>query len=56
MYWKYTQEAVIEGGCHAYFGMYGEQEGDKTALVSPEEQMEETARLAAEWMKKGKKG
>ena len=51
-----TQEAVIEGGCHAYFGMYGEQEGDKTALVSPEEQMEETARLAAEWMKKGKEG
>lgn len=49
-----TQEIVIEGGCHAYFGMYGEQEGDNKALISPREQMEETARLAAEWMKKGK--
>lgn len=51
-----TQENVIEGGCHAYFGMYGEQEGDGKALIAPKEQIEETARLAAEWIKKGKTG
>lgn len=51
-----TQENVIEGGCHAYFGMYGEQEGDGKALIAPKEQIEETAYLAAEWIKKGKTG
>lgn len=51
-----TEEVVIKGGCHAYFGMYGEQEGDREALISPEEQIEETARLTAEWMKKGNAG
>lgn len=36
-------EYVIEGGCHAYFGMYGEQDGDGTANISCPEQIEETA-------------
>ena len=27
-------EFVIQGGCHAYFGMYGEQEGDGTPTIS----------------------
>lgn len=36
-------ENIIDGGCHAYFGMYGEQEGDGTANISCEEQIEETA-------------
>lgn len=31
-------EQVIEGGCHAYFGSYGEQIGDGTATMTPEEQ------------------
>lgn len=31
-------ELVMEGGCHAYFGSYGEQEGDGTATMTPEEQ------------------
>lgn len=32
-------ETVIDGGCHAYFGMYGAQEGDGTPTVSNEEQI-----------------
>lgn len=27
-------EAVIDGGCHAYFGMYGAQDGDGTPSIS----------------------
>ncbi len=36
-------EIIIEGGCHAYFGMYGEQEGDGVATISNQEQIEKTA-------------
>jgi len=36
-------EIVIEGGNHAYFGAYGEQKGDGTATLSPEEQASITA-------------
>lgn len=35
-------ERVIEGGNHAGFGDYGPQKGDGTALVSEEEQWQET--------------
>lgn len=35
-----TIEAVIDGGNHAYYAHYGEQEGDGTALISREEQQE----------------
>ena len=35
-------EVIIEGGNHAYFGAYGEQEGDGTATVTPAEQVRET--------------
>ncbi len=35
-------EIVIEGGCHAYFGMYGAQDGDGTPTISNEEQIEAT--------------
>lgn len=38
---RYT-ENVIEGGNHAQFGNYGEQKGDGKALVSREEQQEQT--------------
>lgn len=34
-----TVELVIEGGNHAYFGFYGEQEKDGTATINREEQM-----------------
>lgn len=36
-------ETVIDGGCHAYFGMYGTQEGDGTPTVTNEEQIDITA-------------
>ncbi len=32
-------ETVIDGGCHAYFGMYGAQDGDGTPSISNEEQI-----------------
>lgn len=37
------QELVIEGGCHAYFGMYGPQKGDGTPSITNEEQLQITA-------------
>lgn len=37
------QEIMLEGGCHAYFGMYGPQEGDGTPTISNEKQIEMTA-------------
>ena len=36
-------EIVIDGGCHAYFGMYGAQDGDGTPTVSNGEQIRLTA-------------
>lgn len=36
-------EIVIDGGSHAYFGMYGEQEGDGVATITPREQIALTA-------------
>jgi hypothetical protein len=36
-------EVVIEGGCHAYFGMYGAQNGDGTPTISNHEQIRLTA-------------
>ncbi len=32
-------EVVIDGGCHAYFGMYGAQDGDGTPTIGNEEQI-----------------
>lgn len=41
-YYKYLPEDVIEtvidGGNHAYYGNYGEQEGDGTAVITRDEQ------------------
>lgn len=36
-------EYVIDGGCHAYFGMYGAQKGDGTPTITNEEQIRLTA-------------
>ena len=36
-------EIVLEGGCHAYFGMYGAQEGDGNPTITNEEQIFLTA-------------
>lgn len=43
------EEFVIEGGCHAYFGMYGEQDGDGDATISVEKQIEITAEAILEF-------
>lgn len=40
-------EIIIDGGCHAYFGMYGEQDGDGTPKITNEKQI----RLTVEAMK-----
>lgn len=37
-----TVETVIDGGNHACFGSYGSQDGDGTAQITAEQQIEET--------------
>lgn len=44
-------EVVIDGGCHAYFGMYGEQDGDGIAHITNQEQISETAQLICNQIK-----
>lgn len=36
------KEIIIDGGCHAYFGMYGAQDGDGTPDITNEEQISQT--------------
>ena len=38
-----TIEIEINGGCHAYFGMYGHQSGDGEPALTNEEQINITA-------------
>ena len=38
-------EIIIDGGCHAYFGMYLAQDGDGTPTITNTEQIEKTARI-----------
>ncbi len=45
-------EIVIDGGCHAYFGMYGEQDGDGIATVTNEEQIAVTAAAISDLVRK----
>ena len=40
---KNFSESIIDGGNHAYFGMYGEQKGDGNATISNEDQIYTTA-------------
>ena len=39
---KSFKEEVITGGCHSYFGMYGEQSGDGKCLIKNTEQISKT--------------
>jgi len=41
-------EIVIDGGCHAYFGMYGAQDGDGTPNITNEEQIQQTVEYIAQ--------
>ena len=43
-------EIVIDGGCHAYFGMYGAQDGDGTPVITNEEQIALTVEQVVEIM------
>ena len=47
---KTASEIIIQGGNHAGFGFYGNQEGDGTATISNTEQIEKTAELIAEFV------
>ena len=44
-------EIVIEGGCHAYFGMYGAQKGDGNPTISVYEQINLTADHIVDFIK-----
>ena len=45
-------ETVIDGGCHAYFGMYGAQDGDGTPSISSEEQIDLTVNEIIDFINK----
>ena len=45
-------EIVIDGGCHAYFGMYGAQDGDGTPTISNTDQIRLTAEAIMDMMLK----
>ena len=45
-------EVVIDGGCHAGFGMYGAQDGDGIPVISNEEQIRLTAEKISELVKR----
>lgn len=44
------EEFVIEGGCHAYFGSYGKQDGDGKPTITNEEQIRITAEKVKAFM------
>ena len=44
-------ETVIEGASHAYFGMYGEQDGDGEARISAEQQITITSGVIFDFLK-----
>lgn len=43
-------EVVLNGGCHAYFGMYGAQDGDGTPAITNAEQIRLTVEQIAKMM------
>lgn len=44
-----TKIVTIKGGCHSYFGDYGEQDGDGTATITREEQINRTVEVITQW-------
>ena len=46
-----TFEFVIEGGNHAQFGSYGQQDGDGTSMISAEDQLKQTVDAIEDFMK-----
>lgn len=50
-YWpKDSEEYIIEGGIHSYFGCYGIQSKDGEPAVSNEEQINETVDIIERWI------
>ena len=47
---KIFNEVIIDGGCYAYFGMYGVQEGDGNPTITVEEQIKLSAMYMAEFI------
>ena len=45
----YTEQ-VINGGNHAYFGMYGQQDGDGTAAISNAEQINQSSQTIVDFI------
>ena len=45
---RLVEEMMIDGGCHAYFGMYGAQDGDGMPSIANEEQIYLTAEKISE--------
>lgn len=43
-------EYIIDGGCHAYFGVYGNQDGDGTPTIDNARQINLTADAVAKWV------
>lgn len=43
-------EIVLEGGCHAYFGVYGAQEGDGMPTISNKEQINRTVEAIVDFI------
>ena len=44
------REKIIKGGCHAFFGMYGNQEGDGKPTISNERQIQITADIICDFV------
>ncbi|MDO4943554.1 MAG: alpha/beta hydrolase [Lachnospiraceae bacterium] len=55
MPFDYT-EVCVEGGNHAWFGNYGEQEGDKTASISRDEQQQQAVEAILQTVNTAKDG
>ena len=47
-------EVIIDGGCHAYFGMYGAQDGDGIPTIGQEEQIRLTVEELIRMIESGK--
>jgi len=47
-----TEEIVIEGGCHAYFGNYGAQDGDGIPAITAHEQIQITVKYLSQFFRK----
>lgn len=46
-----VEECIIRGGNHAYFGTYGEQWRDGTAKITNKQQIDQTAKAIAEFVR-----